>query len=134
VHDGTHEIEDARAAAAALLARHPALPLWAAGYSFGSRIASELALGDEGVERVLLIAFPSKLYDPGFLARLRAPGLVLLGEADPFGNAADLRRALPALPRHIELVEIPGADHFFRGRTPLVEEAVRRYASAALER
>ena len=133
-HDGAREIEDARAAAAELLARHPGLPLWAAGYSFGSRIAAELALGDAGVERLVLIAFPGKLYDAGFLARLGVPCLVVAGEADEFGTAADLRRAMPVLPRELELVEIAGADHFFRGRTPLVEEAVRRYASSALER
>jgi len=132
-HDGTQEVEDAAAAAAVLTERHPELPLWVAGYSFGSRIVSELALRDEGVERVLLIAFPCALYDPGFLARLRQPGLILLGGADSFGNAADLRRGLAVLPPHLELVEIPEADHFFRGRTPLVEEAVHRYAARALE-
>jgi uncharacterized protein len=131
-YDGTHEVEDAAAAARALEARHPGLPLWAAGYSFGSRIVAELALRESGVERVLLIAFPCALYDPRFLAELRQPSLMVLAELDAFGTAADLRRALPELPRGLELVEIPGADHFFRGRTPLVEEEVLRYARAAL--
>jgi len=132
-HDGAQEVEDAAAATALLTGRHPELPLWVAGYSFGSRIVAELALRDETVERVLLIAFPCALYDPGFLARLRQPGLILLAGADGFGTAADLRRGLPILPPHLELVEIAGADHFFRGRTPLVEEAVHRYAARALE-
>ncbi len=133
-HDGNQESEDAAAAAALLTERHPDLPLWVAGYSFGARIAAELAVRDAGVERLLLIAFPCALYDPGFLARVRQPGLILLGAADGFGNASHLRRALPELPPHLTLVEVPGADHFFRGRTPLVEEAVVRYARAALER
>lgn len=132
-HDGTQEIEDAAAAAAELTRRHPELPLWAAGYSFGARIAAELAGRDDGVQRLLLLAFPCRIYDPRFLGRTRQPGLILLGEKDPFGNAADLRRALPELPAHLELVEIPGADHFFRGRTPLVEEATVRYARRAFE-
>ena len=105
-----------------------------AGYSFGARIAAELAVRDAGVERLLLIAFPCALYDPGFLARVRQPGLILLGEADAFGNASHLRRGLPELPPNLTLIEIPGADHFFRGRTPLVEEAVVRYARSAFER
>lgn len=134
VYDGTQEIEDAAAAARALEERYPGLPLWAAGYSFGSRIVGELALRESGVERVLLIAFPCALYDPRFLARLRQPSLLVLAELDSFGTSADLRRALPELPPGLELVEIPGADHFFRGRTPLVEEAVLRYARAALQR
>jgi len=133
-HDGNQEIEDASAASALLTQRHPHLPLWVAGYSFGARMAAELALRDEGVERLLLIAFPCALYDPGFLARLRQPGLILLGEADTFGNASDLRRSLPVLPPSLTLIEVLGADHFFRGRTPLVEEAVVRYARSALAR
>ncbi|NOT29976.1 MAG: hypothetical protein HOP15_05955 [Planctomycetes bacterium] len=132
-HDGAQEVEDASAAALALQARHPGLPLWAAGYSFGSRIVSELALRDAGVERLVLIAFPAALYDPSFLARVSQPSLIVMGEADTFGTASDLRRKLHRLPPQLELVEIQGADHFFRSRTPLVEEAVRRYARAALE-
>lgn len=129
-YDGTQEVEDAAAVARALEERFPGLPLWAAGYSFGARIVAELALRESGVERVLLIAFPCALYDPRFLARLSQPSLLVLAERDEFGTAADLRRALPELPAGLELVEIPGADHFFRGRTPLVEECVLRYARA----
>lgn len=129
-YDGTQEVEDAAAVARALAERFPGLPLWAAGYSFGARIVAELALRESGVERVLLIAFPCALYDPRFLARLAQPSLLVLAERDEFGTAADLRRALPELPSGLELVEIPGADHFFRGRTPLVEESVLRYARA----
>lgn len=132
-HDGVQEVEDAAAATALLTRRHPELPLWVAGYSFGSRVVSELALRDQTIERVLLIAFPCALYDPGFLARLRQPGLILLAGADGFGTAADLGRGLPVLPARLELVEIPAADHFFRGKTPLVEQAVHRYAAQALE-
>ena len=131
-HDGIQEIEDAAAAQAFLEQRFPALPLWAGGYSFGARIVSELALRSEDVERLLLIAFPCALYDPGFLERVRQPGLILMGGADRFGTGAILRQKVPHLPPHLELVQIEGADHFFRGRTPLVEEAVLRYARAAV--
>ena len=132
VHDGVQEIEDAGAALGHLTARFPGLPAWAAGYSFGSRMAAELATRDLGIERLVLIAFPAALYDARVLARLATPGLVLMGAADRFGTATDLRRALPAWPVGLELVEIAAADHFFRGRTPLVEQAVERYARAAL--
>jgi len=132
-HHGTQEIEDAVAALAVLGERFPELPLWAGGYSFGSRIAAELSLRDESIERLLLIAFPSTIYDPGFLQALRRPGLLLFGSQDAFGTAADLRRRVSELPPALEVEEIPGADHFFRGRTPLVEEAVLRYARRALE-
>lgn len=130
-HDGVQEIEDAAAAARCLAARMTGRALWAAGYSFGSRMAAELAGRDAGVERMVLIAFPCALYDARFLAGLRTPGLIVMGESDRFGTATDLRLAIPDWPTSIELVEIPRADHFFRGRTPLVEDAVLRYARSA---
>jgi len=130
-YDGTQEVDDVAAATAFLAQRRPELPLWAGGYSFGSRMCCELAVRTPELERLCLIAFPSKIYDPGILAGLRTPALLVFGSADEFGTAADLRRRVPALPPGFEVVEIEGADHFFRGRTPLVEEAVLRYARAA---
>jgi alpha/beta superfamily hydrolase len=132
-HDGTAEVEDAAAALAELGARFPGLPRWAGGFSFGARIAVDLALGDPKIERVVLIAFPAKISAPDGLARLNRRGLLVVAAEDRFGNAADLRARLGAVPPQLELVEIPGADHFFRGRTPLVEEAVLRYARVALD-
>lgn len=133
VHDGAAEVDDAAAALVWLRARFPGLPSWAGGFSFGSRIAAELALRDAAVERVVLVAFPSRITAPDVLARMGRPGLLVLAGADRFGTAADLRARLPELPPGLELVEVPGADHFFRGRTPLVEEAVLRYARASLD-
>jgi alpha/beta superfamily hydrolase len=130
-YDGTQEVDDVAAAAAFVAGRRPELPLWAAGYSFGSRMCCELAVRDPGLERLCLIAFPSKIYDPGLLAGLGTPALLVFGSADEFGTAADLRRRVRVLPPGFQVVEIEGADHFFRGRTPLVEEAVLRYARAA---
>lgn len=132
VHDGVNEVDDAGAAVTWLARQHPGLPLWAAGYSFGSRVVSELALRDERVQRLILIAFPAALFDPSLLGRVRQPGRIVMGAADAFGTAADLRRKAPDLPESLDVLEIPGADHFFRGRTPLVEQAVLRYARAAL--
>jgi hypothetical protein len=132
VHDGAAEVEDAAAVAGWLQVRHPGLPLWAAGYSFGSRIVAELAQRDLGVERVFLIAYPCRMYSPAPLATLPVPGLIVLGEKDEFGTPADLARGLPRRPATLEVVEIPGADHFFRGRTPLVEAAVHTHAQRAL--
>jgi len=132
VHDGTAEVEDAAAAARWLQEQHPGLPLWAAGYSFGSRVVAELAQRDVGVERVFLIAFPCRKYSAAALATLPVPGLILLGGEDEFGTAADLDRALPRPPAGLERVELPGADHFFRGQTPRVESAVLAHAQRAL--
>jgi len=129
-HDGSAEVEDARAALDVLARELPELPLWGAGYSFGSRMVLELALRS-AVERVILIAPPVALYDMTGLARLRTPGLVVSGGSDEFGTGEDLTRQELDLPDTLRRIEIPGADHFFRGRTPLVEQAVLEYARAA---
>jgi len=134
LHEGSEEIEDAARALAELERLHSRLSPWVAGYSFGARIAAELTPRAGSVERAILVAYPSALYGADPLAGLGVPGLVLLGGEDPFGAARHLERALPSPPAGLEVLEIPGADHFFRGRTPLVEEAVARYARSALER
>ena len=104
-----------------------------AGYSFGARIVAALAAREPAVENVVLIALPVALYGAEVLRALDRPGLIVLGGADRFGTRADLERALPDVGQRMQVEEVPQADHFFRGRTPRVEEIVHDYAQAALE-
>ena len=122
------EEEDVLAALDWLEARHDGRPLWAAGYSFGSRTVSHLALREPRIRRVFLLALPVAHYDCGALRELTTPGLAVFGSGDPFGTSTELAQTLGRVPEGLEVHEIPGADHFFRGRTPLVEEAVRDHA------
>ncbi len=135
-HDGELEVEDAAVALEFLRRRFPGVRAWAAGYSFGSRMAAALAAGDPAIERVVLIAPPVGL-DRGrgwdrALRSLERGGLIVCGGADPFGTRADLERRVPDLPESLRVEEIPEADHFFRGKTPRVETLVRDYALASL--
>lgn len=132
-HDGQGaEEEDARAALDWLAERHPGAELWAAGYSFGSRTVGRLATREARIARLVLIALPITAYDCSFLGALQQPGLLLFGGADPYGTLSDLAALAPHLDERLEPDEIVGADHFFRGRTPLVEQRVERYARAAM--
>jgi len=131
-HDGEGAEEDDAAAALDLLSeRFPGLPLWAAGYSFGSRTVCGLARRDARIERLILIAFPVAVYDCSCIREVAQPGLLLFGGGDSFGTATELVTKHPGLPERLEVDQIEGADHFFRGRTPIVEERVREYAEAA---
>ena len=98
------------------------LPLLTGGRSAGARVACRTAsaLGAAGV---VCLAFP--LHLPGRpersrLAELLAPDvprLVLQGDRDTFGSAAEVADALAAVPgggSGVRLVELPGADHGFR--------------------
>ncbi len=126
------EVEDARAALDFLAAEFPDVELWACGFSFGARTSAALAAGDDRVARVVLVALPSRAFDCGVVRSVRAPGLIVLAGDDEFGNLADLRERVPDLPAALEAVEIPDTDHFFRHRTPQLEERVHEYAVRAL--
>ena len=129
-HDGQGaEQEDVRACLEFLRERCGDLPIWGAGYSFGARTTCDLAVDEERLERLVLIALPVRHYGPGRIASVRQPGLLVFGSEDEFGRAEDL----PALDAHMRIHTIAGADHFFRGRTPRVEECVREYARTATQ-
>lgn len=134
-HDG-HGGEDGDAAACLdlLQERYPGVPLWAAGYSFGARTVASLAVRDRRIERLVLVAYPVAVYDGKALDRLAQPTLLVLGSGDSFGTPTELAQRHPLAAERLDVEEIAGADHFFRGRTPLVEEAVLRWARAATGR
>jgi len=129
-HDGNGGEEgDASAALDLLAERFPARALWAAGYSFGAHTVAALAVRQERIRRIVLVALPVAYYDSSALEALAQPGLLVFGSEDRFGTQRELRARHPDLPKRLEVLEIPAADHFFRKRTPLVEEALARYAS-----
>jgi alpha/beta superfamily hydrolase len=112
--------------------RFGALPLWAAGFSFGSRTLAALAGEDERIRELLLVALPCKAFDCSAILRVRPPTWILTAGADEFGTLADLRARFPELPAHIAVEEIDGVDHFFRGATPELERRVQARARARL--
>jgi len=134
VHDGAGgEEEDARAVLEWLSERHPRLPLWAAGFSFGARTVAALAVREPRIARLVCVALPCKVFDCSALRSLRQPALCLMAGRDQYGNLSDLRERLPDLPAAVELDEIPGEDHFFRGATRELELRVRAWARRQLE-
>jgi alpha/beta superfamily hydrolase len=125
VHDGNGAEEgDASAALDWLAGRYPGVPLWGAGFSFGARTIASLAGRDRRLARVLCVTMPCLKFDCSFLRRVLAPTHVLTAGNDEYGNLADLRARIPDLPAHVDFDEIPGVDHFFRGKTPELEARV----------
>ncbi len=133
-HDGEGGEEgDVLAALDLLGERYPGLPLWTAGYSFGARTTAGLATKEKRIQRVILIALPVGFYNCTFIESVPQPGLMIFGGADEFGTASVMRTKHPDMPKGLEIVEVPGADHMFRGLTPKVEESVRDYALEHIE-
>ncbi len=123
---------DALAALDWLANKHPGIPTWAAGFSFGSRTVFGLALREERIERLVLVGFPARVYPLEGVDRLVVPALFVWGSEDEFGTLSDLRQQYPELPTAFRFEEIPGADHFFRKHTKQLQRIVSDYANQAL--
>ena len=126
------EVDDLHAVLDWLRERFPGAPVWAGGFSFGSRTVFALAQRDASIERLFLIGFPVKVYPLEGVDELQTPALFVSGTEDEFGTLHDLLDQYPELPEHFELQAVEGADHFFRPRTMEVEERVHAYAVRAL--
>lgn len=129
-HDaGEGETEDLLALCAALRGTYPDQRLALVGFSFGAyvqaRVASRLAERGAPAWRVALAGMPNGSVDSGRhydTPRDIAGALVVHGENDervPLRSIFDWAR-----PRSHPVVVIPGADHFFSGRLPLLRALV----------
>lgn len=122
--DGVGELDDFRAALDFMADRHPGVPLWAAGVSFGSWVAMTAGAGDSRVTALTGIALPATMYDFSSARDSAKPKYFIHGERDeicPLGAVWELY-GHAAEPK--ELVVIDGADHLFDGRTAEVSEAI----------
>lgn len=130
-HDGgIGEADDVLAVVAALRQVHPGTPLALIGFSFGafvqSRVAVRLAQGSAPASHVILVGLPV-----GDVERRKrhyateavpAGALVVHGELD---EAAPLAQVFEwARPQSLPIVVVPGADHFFSGKLPLLRSLV----------
>jgi alpha/beta superfamily hydrolase len=123
---GEGEKEDFTAALDFMAAKYPGLPLWAAGFSFGSWIALETGAGDERVTALIGIAPPVTRMGYDFPATRAStkPKFFVQGEADDICPIQDMWKFYGSLHEPKELVVIDMADHLFDGHTTEVGEAL----------
>ena len=123
---GPGEREDFTAALDYVAAKYPGLPLWAAGFSFGSWIALETGAVDDRVTVLIGIAPPvtREGYDFANTIRSTKPKFFVQGEADDICPIQDMWKFYGTLPEPKELVVIDAADHLFDGHTSEVGEAL----------
>lgn len=127
---GRGEREDARAAIAWLASRHPALPLTAAGFSFGSWIGLAAGCMEPRTDALIAIAPPVRLFDYTFLERRGRPLLIVHGTDDTIAPIADLEAFAPRLEPPVEIVRIPGGSHLLTGHLDAVGAAIRSFAAS----
>lgn len=121
--EGAGEAEDAAAALDWLHDGHPGVPLWLAGFSFGSYAGLKAARHDARVGRLFAVAPAVNLWDFSFMQGDIRPLTVVAGTADtivPYPAIAAATR----LQRGAQLHSITDAGHFF--------DAHRKELAAAL--
>ncbi len=107
------ETEDARVALRELQSRYPALPVLAAGFSFGSRVALRLTSQEPVVRRAIAVGFPTRVAQRDFVYRVTVPKYFIQSTNDEFGPKSDLESFYASLSEPKQLHWIAAADHFF---------------------
>jgi uncharacterized protein len=128
-HDeGRAEQLDVRAAVDALSIEFPTLPLLLTGWSFGADMA--LATIDDRIAGWFAIAPPLRFaLDFSPVAHDPRPKLLALAEHDEFREPESvLEEVAPWAATHTEIV--PGASHFFVGRTDRLVDLALGYVSS----
>ena len=127
---GEGEQADFRASLDYMAARYPGVPLWAAGFSFGSWVALEVGALDDRVSVLIGIAPPVVTSVSGqdytFDATLEStkPKFFVQGEADEVCPLEGIWQFYGRLHEPKELAVIDGASHLFDGKTQEVGEAL----------
>ena len=124
--DGIGEREDVRSALDYLTQTYPNQPVMLAGFSFGSRVGTEVALTDERIARLISIGTPVDKYDFSYLKPCRKPILFVHGDRDEFGTVEHLRKIVEQVESaDKELIVFENCGHFFDEHLNDLKNAVR---------
>lgn len=132
--EGVGELDDVAAALAFMLARHPGLPVWIAGVSFGARVGMAFGVQDARVGRLLGIGLVPRLFDFSFLATSPKPKALVHGENDELGDLASVSAIADGMAEPKKLTVVPGANHLFVGKLDELQTAVEESIAFLQER
>jgi alpha/beta superfamily hydrolase len=129
-HDGAAEKQDVRDALDYLAENYPGQPITLAGFSFGTRMGSEVAMSDDRVVRLISIGTPVDKYkDFDYLENLRKPILFVHGDKDEFGSVESLQKLVDQVSKNTEteLVVFENCGHFFDEHLSELREIVKEW-------
>ena len=121
--NGSGEVDDARAAIKWLDERHPDMPLWLSGFSFGAAIAVRVAT-TMNVDGLVSIAPAVRRFAGCLESQPQCPWLVVQGDEDELVDIDDTLDWLNSLEPGPELIVMGGAEHFFHGRLVELRETI----------
>ncbi len=136
-HDeGNNEKQNVRDVLDYLADQYPGMPITLAGFSFGSRVGTEVALDDDRVVRLISIGTPvDKYHDYEFLTKLKKPILFVHGDNDEFGSMETLGVLVSKVSAvtDTETVVFENCGHFFEGHLSELREAIRDWMERQIE-
>ncbi|MEZ5345619.1 MAG: alpha/beta fold hydrolase [Pyrinomonadaceae bacterium] len=125
--DGIGEKDDVLDILDYLSENYPGQPITLAGFSFGSRVGSEVAMNDDRVVRLISIGTPVDKYkDFGFLEDLRKPILFVHGDKDEFGSVESLNELVAKVSAVTDttLKVFQNCGHFFDDHLPQLRDTI----------
>lgn len=138
--DGVHdmdsgEVDDAEAALAWLQARHPDLPVYLFGFSFGGFVVASLSgrlelRGEPAVQICLVAPAVTRIAPPHWVSGQGRLTLVQ-PEQDEVIEPQRVYDWAQAQQRPLQLVRIADSGHFFHGKLVELKDAVLRHVFAA---
>lgn len=96
----------------------------ACGYSWGSLAVFRTCLDAPRVKKLVLVAPPPAMLDRARFLGSRRPTLIVTGDRDGYVPLDALRELVAGL-EHVELVVLPGVDHFFMSGLAELGRSVR---------
>jgi len=136
-HDGAAEKQDVRDCLDYLAENYPNQSVTLAGFSFGTRIGSEVGMTHDRVVRLISIGTPVDKYDDfDYLENLRKPILFVHGDQDEFGSVESLQRLVDKVSAktETELVVFENCGHFFDEHLNELRDTVKHWTLAQLDK
>jgi uncharacterized protein len=122
--NGSGETDDFRAAIDVMASRHPGLPIWTGGMSFGAWVAMSVGVDDSRVSTLFGISTPVCRYDFDAIAHSTKAKFLIHGERDEVCSLKEVRTFYARAAEPKELVVIDAADHLFDGKVSEVADAI----------
>ncbi len=129
---GAGETHDLLAVTDWLRSRHPGVPLWLAGFSFGAYVALR-GVTQRDFSRLVTIAPAVHLYDFSEIELPRVPWLLIQGDADEVVPVEEVRKWIRSLPKRPRAIYLKGVSHFFHGHLTLLRDVLKAALKEAAE-
>ena len=124
--DGDGEKDDVLDALKYLSEKYTNQPITLAGFSFGSRVGTEVAINDERIVRIISIGTAVDKYDFSYMKNCRKPILFVHGDEDEFGSIENLNVLVSMVAENADtkLVVFNNCGHFFENHLNQLKDAI----------